>query len=247
MLELIGFGERLAGARLVITGEGSLDEQTLHGKAPAGVARAVAAAGLARTAAGERQLTAQKLHPLAPQPVQAPPPGCRWSRSPAGARSPPPSCAARASTPPTPIADIEPDLERCLAEAGPLLEEVSRRLAGDWLPVTRQPPAGDRAAGRRGRPAMRYDLVLRSRRVVLPGRVEAAAVCVRQQKIEAVTGYDARLDAAAEEDLGDLALLPGLVDTHVHVNEPGRTHWEGFETATRAAAAAASPRSATCR
>ena len=84
---------------------------------------------------------------------------------------------------------------------------------------------------------MTYDLVLRSRRVVLPGRVSPGAVCVRQQKIEAVTGYDARLDAAAEEDLGDLALLPGLVDTHVHVNEPGRTHWEGFETATRAAAA----------
>src|SRR5262249_58446865 len=39
------------------------------------------------------------------------------------------------------------------------------------------------------------------------------------------------------EDVGDRAVLPGLVDTHVHVNEPGRTHWEGFETATRAAAA----------
>src|SRR5439155_18074762 len=38
-------------------------------------------------------------------------------------------------------------------------------------------------------------------------------------------------------DLGDLALLPGLVDTHVHVNEPGRTSWEGFASATRAAAA----------
>ena len=50
-------------------------------------------------------------------------------------------------------------------------------------------------------------------------------------------GYGARLDAARDDDLGDLALLPGLVDTHVHVNEPGRTEWEGFETATRAAAA----------
>jgi len=46
-------------------------------------------------------------------------------------------------------------------------------------------------------------------------------------------------DAAAldAEDLGDLVLMPGLVDTHVHVNEPGRAEWEGFETATRAAAA----------
>jgi allantoinase len=41
----------------------------------------------------------------------------------------------------------------------------------------------------------------------------------------------------AEFDFGDLVILPGLVDTHVHVNEPGRTNWEGFETATRAAAA----------
>ena len=39
------------------------------------------------------------------------------------------------------------------------------------------------------------------------------------------------------EDVGDAVLLPGLVDSHVHVNEPGRTEWEGFETATRAAAA----------
>ena len=47
----------------------------------------------------------------------------------------------------------------------------------------------------------------------------------------------ARRDApGAWEDLGDLAILPGLVDGHVHVNDPGRTHWEGFDTATRAAA-----------
>jgi allantoinase len=45
------------------------------------------------------------------------------------------------------------------------------------------------------------------------------------------------VDANADVDLGDLALLPGLVDTHVHVNEPGRTQWEGFASATRAAAA----------
>ena len=84
---------------------------------------------------------------------------------------------------------------------------------------------------------MGYDLVLRSRRVVLPGGVRRGAVAVRQEKIAAIAGYDARLDAASDHDLGDLALLPGLVDTHVHVNEPGRTEWEGFESATRAAAA----------
>jgi allantoinase len=82
-----------------------------------------------------------------------------------------------------------------------------------------------------------HDLVVRSRRVVLPGGVRDSAIVVKDGKITAVEDYGARLDAAADLDLGDVALLPGLVDTHVHVNEPGRTQWEGFATATRAAAA----------
>jgi allantoinase len=81
------------------------------------------------------------------------------------------------------------------------------------------------------------DLVIRSRRTVTPEGERAAAVAVRGEKITGVHPYDARLDAAEDIDLRDLALLPGLVDTHVHVNEPGRTHWEGFDSATRAAAA----------
>ncbi|HEY1325020.1 MAG TPA: allantoinase AllB [Streptosporangiaceae bacterium] len=84
---------------------------------------------------------------------------------------------------------------------------------------------------------MRYDLVVRSRRAVLPDGTRAAAVAVGGQVIAAVEDYGARLDAGRDVDLGDLVLLPGLVDTHVHVNEPGRTEWEGFATATRAAAA----------
>jgi allantoinase len=84
---------------------------------------------------------------------------------------------------------------------------------------------------------MSFDLVIRSRRAVLPGGVREAAVAVRDGKIAAVADYGARLDAGADEDLEGLALLPGLVDTHVHVNEPGRTEWEGFATATAAAAA----------
>ena len=80
---------------------------------------------------------------------------------------------------------------------------------------------------------MRYDLVVRSRRAVLPDGTRPAAVAVRGPAIAAVTDYDATLDGARDVDLGDLALLPGLVDTHVHVNEPGRTEWEGFATATR--------------
>jgi allantoinase len=80
-------------------------------------------------------------------------------------------------------------------------------------------------------------LVIRSRRVVLPDGVREAAVFVRDNTIEAIADYGAQPGAAAEVDLGEWALLPGLVDTHVHVNEPGRTEWEGFAAATRAAAA----------
>ncbi|MFG1701785.1 allantoinase AllB [Nonomuraea sp. M3C6] len=81
------------------------------------------------------------------------------------------------------------------------------------------------------------DLVVRSRRTVTPEGERAAAVAVQGEKITALYDYAAPLDAAEDIDLRDLALLPGLVDTHVHVNEPGRTHWEGFDSATRAAAA----------
>jgi allantoinase len=77
------------------------------------------------------------------------------------------------------------------------------------------------------------DVVLRSRRTVTADGERPAAVVVRDGRIAAIEDYD----SAAGVDLGDWALMPGLVDTHVHVNEPGRTEWEGFATATRAAAA----------
>lgn len=83
----------------------------------------------------------------------------------------------------------------------------------------------------------RCDTVLRSQRVVTPEGVRAAAVCVLDGRITAVTPPGGPVRADAVVDVGAHALLPGLVDTHVHVNEPGRTAWEGFSTATRAAAA----------
>jgi allantoinase len=84
--------------------------------------------------------------------------------------------------------------------------------------------------------------LLRSDRAVLStpdGLVERpAAVLVADERIEAVLPRDAVADADREIVLAaDEVLLPGLVDTHVHVNEPGRTEWEGFASATRAAAA----------
>ena len=84
----------------MITGEGSLDEQTLHGKAPAGVA-----------AAGR--------------------PASRWSRS-RPARSTP-NAARRRHRRGYALTDIEPDVQRCMAEAGPLLERLARTLADERL------------------------------------------------------------------------------------------------------------------
>jgi glycerate 2-kinase len=103
VLDLVGFRAVLPGARLVITGEGSLDRQTLHGKAPAGVAAAARAAGIPVVAVAGRSL-------LPPSELE-----------PAGI------LAAYALT------DIEPDPERCMAEAGPLLERLAQRVAADWM------------------------------------------------------------------------------------------------------------------
>ena len=105
MLGLHSFAARLAGAGLVVTGEGALDAQTLHGKAPVGVARAAAA--------------------YAPGvPVVAVAGTC--SLSPGQLRS---AGIARAYA----LADIEPDPVRCREQAGPLLEELAGRVARDWV------------------------------------------------------------------------------------------------------------------
>ena len=80
-------------------------------------------------------------------------------------------------------------------------------------------------------------VLVRSRRVVFPGRVDAASLEIRDGRITAIGPIDRVPEGAQVVDAGDKFVLPGLIDTHVHINEPGRAEWEGFRTATRAAAA----------
>jgi glycerate kinase len=102
MLELTGFATHLSGADLVVTGEGSLDEQTLHGKAPAGVAAAARAAGVpVVTVSGRNLLTEQQLTAAGVRKAYA-------------------------------LTDIEPDVGKCISEPGPLLERLGRSIATDY-------------------------------------------------------------------------------------------------------------------
>jgi glycerate 2-kinase len=103
LLELIDFPAKLPGAALVVTGEGSLDTQTLHGKAPAGVAAAARTAGVPVVAVAGRSLL--RTDDLAAAGIAAA----------------------------YPLSDLEPDPARSMAEAGPLLEQVARQIAKDWL------------------------------------------------------------------------------------------------------------------
>ncbi|WP_084956994.1 glycerate kinase [Thermoactinospora rubra] len=103
LLDLLGFAEHVRGARLVVTGEGSLDEQSLRGKAPVGVAAAAATAGVPVVAVcGRRSLPDEDLRAAGIEAAYA-------------------------------LTDIEPDPARCMAEAGPLLERLAARIAADRL------------------------------------------------------------------------------------------------------------------
>ena len=115
LLERLDFARLIEGARLVITGEGSLDAQTLRGKAPAGVARAAAAAGVPVVAiAGVATLSE---HDLRRSGISA-----AYS-----------------------LTGIQPDLRRCMTDPGPLLEDLAERLAPDWLCGQAKPANAGRA------------------------------------------------------------------------------------------------------
>ena len=82
------------------------------------------------------------------------------------------------------------------------------------------------------------DLVIRGRRVVYQGAVAPASIHLSAGRISAIAPFEEVFSGAEIVEAGeDSIVMPGLVDSHVHVNEPGRTEWEGFETATRAAIA----------
>src|ERR1700740_3200359 len=76
-----------------------------------------------------------------------------------------------------------------------------------------------------------------SQRIVTRQGIRSGALLVLEGKIRGTVLANEIPPEAKVQDCGESAILPGLVDSHVHINEPGRTEWEGFETATRAAAA----------
>jgi allantoinase len=81
------------------------------------------------------------------------------------------------------------------------------------------------------------NLVVRGARVLLADGMRPAAIHIRDGQIVEIAEHHSRPAGVRELDAGELVVLPGFVDTHVHINDPGRSDWEGFEHATRAAAA----------
>ncbi len=106
-------------------------------------------------------------------------------------------------------------------------------------PSTDVAPSGSAAASPVAGGARPVDLVIHASRAIIDGQEQSASLLVRMGRIVGIEPYGSaapsRLVATLEPDE---VLIPGLVDTHVHINEPGRTEWEGFDSATRAAAAA---------
>ncbi|MGH3705664.1 MAG: allantoinase AllB, partial [Agromyces sp.] len=126
------------------------------------------------------------------------------------------------------LAELEPDTARSIAGAAPLLERIAASLGAQI--------AADADAGSGS--GVRYDRVLLGERVLIDGAFVPAEIGVLDGAVAAIVPLGTGLVGVEIDRLApDEVLIPGLVDTHVHVNEPGRTEWEGFASATRAAAA----------
>src|SRR5207249_1336201 len=80
-------------------------------------------------------------------------------------------------------------------------------------------------------------LVVQGKRVIRPGSSGPASIHIQDRVIMAIEKFDSAPAGIELVDAGDSVVMPGLVDTHVHLNEPGRAEWEGFHFGTRAAAA----------
>jgi allantoinase len=81
-----------------------------------------------------------------------------------------------------------------------------------------------------------YDLIIKGNNILTPDGLLPSVVLVKDGRIHSIQ-TDLPGDARTIVDIGDKILMPGITDPHVHINEPGRTDWEGFDTATRAAIA----------
>jgi allantoinase len=78
--------------------------------------------------------------------------------------------------------------------------------------------------------------VIRSRRVVIDGEMRPATIAIEDERIAAILEHS-DFEHGKQVDFGNAVIMPGIVDSHVHINEPGRSEWEGFRSATLAAAA----------
>src|SRR5687767_5493015 len=83
---------------------------------------------------------------------------------------------------------------------------------------------------------MNFDLAFRSKNTITPEGTKAAMILIKDGKIAELASFETKADCPVI-DLQEKFLLPGVIDPHVHINEPGRTDWEGFDTATKAAIA----------
>lgn len=259
VLDLVALDDAVTGADLLITGEGSLDEQSLGGKTPMGVLAVGQAHNVPVIAVcGRTTLDDQTLRKTGFEATYA-------------------------------LADLAPDSRTSMREAPRLLRTIGGAIGQKYCGAVDYPPARGEAKSRAERLALveraeqiavanrandperirelirdysaeqgisptdggddvptcsgtprrdRYDLVVRGRQVSCGDHFAAREVAVRDGKIVAIEPLGAQLEGDRVVELAeDETLIPGLVDTHVHVNEPGRTEWEGFESATRAAAA----------